>query len=219
MAKKNYFKQGGSKVEQNDVAEYLSVRSGACIDYDPKQLLVINDNCKVEKIFVEREEDYFARNNVTKRVTILLRGRAKGSSRKHLIINTSLVELENKLRGCNSSRDIDALQEEYKKQANKDAFEESVRCNNHITYDRKHLLVINSDSIIEEIYVKDDEDYDMLYSDEKLIRIVFTDKVNHPYDDDERKFTMDIPTTLSLSQFEKKVAKCNSEVEIEDLCE
>ena len=53
----------------------------------------------------------------------------------------------------------------------------------------------------------------------KIVRVVFSDRVNNEMADEKAKFTMDITTSLSLSQFEKKLAKCNNESEVEDLCE
>ena len=53
----------------------------------------------------------------------------------------------------------------------------------------------------------------------KVVRVVFSDRVNNEEAAEKAKFTMDIITSLTLSQFERKLAKCNNESEVEDLCE
>ena len=57
MTKKTFVKTGSSKKEQNEVARYLAVRSSDRILYDPKQLLVIDDNNLVEELQVIEDED------------------------------------------------------------------------------------------------------------------------------------------------------------------
>ena len=63
------------------------------------------------------------------------------------------------------------------------------------------------------------EDEDLEYGNMKVVRVVFSDRVNDESADEKAKFTMDITTSLTLSQFERKLAKCNNESEVEDLCE
>lgn len=104
-----------------------------------------------------------------------------------------------------------------KKEQNEVAMYLAVRSSNHIWYDSKQLLVIDDTNLVEELQVIEDEDLE--YSGMKIVRVVFSDRVNNEMADEKAKFTMDITTSLSLSQFEKKLAKCNNESEVEDLCE
>ena len=89
-----------------------------------------------------------------------------------------------------------------KKEQNEVARYLAVRSSDRILYDPKQLLVIDENNLVEELQV-----------------IVFSDRVNNEEADEKAKFTMDIITSLTLSQFERKLAKCNNESEVEDLCE
>jgi hypothetical protein len=104
-----------------------------------------------------------------------------------------------------------------KKEQNEVARYLAVRSSDRILYDPKQLLVIDENNLVEELQVIEDEDLE--YGDMKIVRVVFSDRVNDESADEKAKFTMDITTSLTLSQFERKLAKCNNESEVEDLCE
>lgn len=104
-----------------------------------------------------------------------------------------------------------------KKEQNEVARYLAVRSSDRILYDPKQLLVIDDNNLVEELQVLEDED--LVYGDMKIVRVVFSDRVNSDTASEKAKFTMDIITSLTLSQFERKLAKCNNESEIEDLCE
>lgn len=108
-----------------------------------------------------------------------------------------------------------------KKEQNKIAMYLAVRSGDQIQYDPKQLLVINDDYLVERIFVlrDEDEEYQPSYAQGKVVRIEFSDRVNNPLAMEKAPYIMDIHTTLSLSSFEKKLARCNDESEIEDLYE
>ena len=92
MTKQNFIEAGSSKKEQNKIAMYLAVRSGDQIQYDPKQLLVINDDYLVERIFVlfVADEEY---------------------QPSYIHTTLSLSSFEKKLARCNDESEIEDLYE------------------------------------------------------------------------------------------------------------
>lgn len=104
-----------------------------------------------------------------------------------------------------------------KEEQNEVAMYLAVRNSDHIWYDPAQLLVINNKNLVEELQVIKDEDLE--YLDQRIIRVVFSDRVNNEMAEEKAKYTLDITTSLSLRKFEEKLLKCNSEEDIEDLCE
>ena len=103
-----------------------------------------------------------------------------------------------------------------KKEQNKVAMYLAVRSGDHIQYDPKQLLVINDDYLVERIFVLDDEE-ESNYGNYKTVRIEFSNRVNDESVSEKAPYIIDIVTSLSLGAFERKLAKCNDEFEIEEL--
>ncbi len=122
---------------------------------------------------------------------------------------------EKKLKGMSKDRQ------------NEIAMNMSAKRTDHIYYDFKHPLVINGESKIIEIFVVNDEENEEIENVvtnlyvPKVIRIVFEDKCSKYIEQrsygNKTPYTLDILTTLSLEEFEKRLIECNDESDIENI--
>lgn len=109
-----------------------------------------------------------------------------------------------------------------KNRQNKLAMELATRSRNRIEYDSKNPLIVDEKNKVMEMYViRDEEEEKSDLDQEKYVRVVFQDKEEDAKDSlfGSEPYAIDIHTYLSLSAFEKALARCNSEEEIESLDE
>ena len=106
-----------------------------------------------------------------------------------------------------------------KREKNQLASQFAVREENCIYYDEKYPLIVNDQIKIEKIYVKKEEGEEEPKTSFKslmprTVRLEFVEKDEAMKN---RPFVMDLYTSLSLEDLEKRLKRCKTEQEIEDI--
>lgn len=125
-----------------------------------------------------------------------------------------------------------------KTRQNQIAVDMSVRDDEHIYYDYKNPLVVNSELKITEIFVVKDEEVDNLielededteevfglesrFDTQKRVRIVFRDEcpkyLENRSSADKTPYMIDITVAESLEEVEQRIMQCDDESDIEDI--
>lgn len=108
------------KREKNKLASQYAVREENCIYYDEKYPLIVNDQIKIEKIYVKKEELENVQTSFNSLMPRMVRieflendiAMKKLPFIMDLYTNLSLQQLEKRLIKCKNEQDIEDIEKE-----------------------------------------------------------------------------------------------------------
>lgn len=106
-----------------------------------------------------------------------------------------------------------------KREQNRLASENAIKDDECYFYDKEYPLVINTQLKIEKIYVIGDEEEEKQMTSfnslmPRTVRIEFSETVDNMKN---QPFVIDLYTSLSLEELEKRLKRCKNERDIEDI--
>ena len=106
-----------------------------------------------------------------------------------------------------------------KREQNRLASENAIKDEECYFYDKEYPLVINAQLKIEKIYVIGDEEEEKQMTSfaslmPRTVRIEFSETVDNMKN---QPFVIDLYTSLSLEELEKRLKRCKNERDIEDI--